>query len=305
MREELLYFWALGDLHFHSEEQWRAFQTQRFALLTSDLRALWTREGAPTFCVSPGDIIECALPENYQLARQELAALMRDIPFYPGIGNHELWDGNGDDEGNGAERFIQDYTTFWGKPTHYYWTEGEILCVLLDPFGYPRPFISAETLAFLRTALAKHPWHMAVIFSHCPLYNTVQARDVEGRRDYHTLDPFFYLQNSDEVRALLERHRRPCLYIAGHTHSGWPAPNMVLAEQKSGHTLLQVNLMSPWYTGKESGWRRDKHALFTYQPDEPDLVASFAFHISRDTVHIGLRDHRERRWFAEWDIPLA
>jgi hypothetical protein len=51
---ELLYFWALGDLHYCSIDQWQAFHTQRLTSMFQDLRTLWAEEGAPAFCVSPG-----------------------------------------------------------------------------------------------------------------------------------------------------------------------------------------------------------------------------------------------------------
>src|SRR5579862_1560942 len=78
----LLYFWAFGDLHFYAPEPWRAYHAQRLAPMYRDLRALWLSEGSPAFCVSPGDIVETSAPENYQLAKRELGALVEDIPFY-------------------------------------------------------------------------------------------------------------------------------------------------------------------------------------------------------------------------------
>jgi len=88
---ELMYFWALGDLHYCANDQWKTFHTQRLAPMFSDLRSIWAEEGAPVFCVSPGDIIELSAPENFQLAKKQLTALLGKIPFYPGLGNHELY----------------------------------------------------------------------------------------------------------------------------------------------------------------------------------------------------------------------
>lgn len=301
----LLYFWALGDLHYYTPEQWRAYQSRRFAPMYRDMRALWQREGAPAFCVSPGDIVETATPENYQLARRELTALVGDIPFYPGLGNHELWPEHEADVED-VEQLVGDYVTFWDKPARYYWTEGSVLCVMLDVIGYPEPRLSEEALRFLQTALAKHPRYIAVIFAHCPLYNTVLDRDAQRRRDYHSLLPFFYVHNSEEVRALLSQHSNGCLYISGHTHSGWQAPNLVLTERTGRSPVTSVNLMSSWFTGfeKEPG-RNEAHTAFEFYVDEPDLVISFAFHIYRDKAIVRLRDHREQRWMAQWDVPLS
>src|SRR5205823_8570888 len=94
-KRELLYFWALADLHYCTNDQWKTFHTQRLTPMFIDLRLLWTEEGAPAFCVSPGDIIELSAPANYQLAKKQLTALLGKIPFYPGLGIHELYTENG------------------------------------------------------------------------------------------------------------------------------------------------------------------------------------------------------------------
>lgn len=300
--EELLYFWALGDLHYSAYEEWHAFHAQRLQIMYRDLRALWSEEGTPAFCVSPGDIVEISSPENYELAKKELTSFLGNIPFYPGIGNHELWSENEEDE---PAQLIQDYSAFWGKPTRYYWMEGGVLCIMLDPLGYPEPRLTEETLSFLKTALAKHPKHRAVIFSHCPLYNTVLDRDPERILDYHSLDPFFYIQNSEEVRALLGKFPGACLYLSGHTHSGWPAPNLVHTEELGGHPVTFINLMSPWYTGFHKGASLgEDRQTFMYRADEPDLIVSFAVRIYRERAVIRLRDHAARAWMAEWVVPV-
>jgi hypothetical protein len=299
---ELRYFWALGDLHYCAHDQWQAFHTQRLTPMYQDLRSLWSEEGAPAFCVSPGDIIEMSAPENYQLAKKQLTALLGKIPFYPGIGNHELYARN--DEA--TEHLIEDFTAFWGKPTRYYWVDGGVLCIMLDPVGYPEPYLSQESLAFLQTALAKHPGYTSVIFCHCPLYNTVLDRDPVRNLDYHSLDSFFALQNSDKVRSVLGKYKQVCLFLSGHTHSGWGAPNLVCTEYLGGHPVTFVNLMSPWYTGfhKGAGLHEDG-STFEFQPDDPDVSVSFAIHIYRGQAIIKLRDHNARTWMAQWNISIT
>ena len=298
---ELNYFWAIGDLHYRANDQWKAFHTQRLAPMFTDLRSLWTEEGAPAFCVSPGDIIELNTPENFQLAKKQLSTLLGKIPFYPGLGNHELYAENSESE----DHLIEDFRAFWGKPIRYYWVVGEVLYIMLDPIGYPEPYVTQESLVFLQTALAKHPGYISVIFCHCPLYNTVLDRDPAQVLDYHSLDPFFALQNSTEVRTILGKYRQVGLFICGHTHSGWGAPNLVYTEELSGHPVTFVNLMSPWYTGFHKGASLNEDGtVFEFDPDDPDLIVSFAFHIYRDRALIRLRDHRLRSWMAQWNIPL-
>jgi len=300
-KRELIYFWAIGDLHFHVNEQWKTFHTQRLTPMFNDLRLLWSEEEAPAFCVSPGDIIEMNIPENFQLAKKQMTTLLGKIPFYPGLGNHELYAENTESEGH----LIQDFTAFWGKPVRYYWVEGDVLCIMLDPVGYPEPYLTQESLAFLQTALAKHPGYVSVIFCHCPLYNTVLDRDPTQNLDYHSLDPFFALQNSDEVRTILGKYRQVGLFLSGHTHSGWGAPNLVHTEKLSGHPVTFVNLMSPWYTGFHKGATFNENGeVFEFSPDDPDYIVSFAFHIYRDQALVGLRDHKSRTWMAQWNVPL-
>ena len=300
-KRELIYFWAIGDLHFHANEHWKAFHTQRLASMFTDLRLLWSEEEAPVFCVSPGDIIEMNMPENFQLAKKQMITLLGKIPFYPGLGNHELYAENAESEGH----LMQDFTAFWGRPVRYYWVEGDVLCIMLDPIGYPEPYLTQESLAFLQTALAKHPGYVSVIFCHCPLYNTVLDRDPSQNLDYHSLDPFFALQNSDEVRTILGKYRQVGLFLSGHTHSGWGAPNLVHTEELSGHPVTFVNLMSPWYTGFHKGAAlHENGAVFEFSPDDPDYIASFAFHIYRDKALIRLRDHRSRTWMGQWSVQL-
>jgi len=296
-----MYFWAIGDLHFCAKEQWKTFQTQRLTLMYTDLRSLWSKEGAPDFCVSPGDIIELNTPENFQLAKKQMTNLLGNIPFYPGLGNHELYAENTESE----DHLIEDFEAFWGKPVRYYWVVGEALYIMLDPIGYPEPYLTQESLTFLQTALAKHPGYISVIFCHCPLYNTVLDRDPVQNLDYHSLDSFFALQNSADIRTILGKYKQVRLFLSGHTHSGWGAPHLVYSEELSGHQVTFVNLMSPWYTGFHKGATLNEDgSVFEFEPDDPDLIVSFAFHIYRDRALIRLREHRTRSWMAHWNISF-
>ncbi|MGZ3609602.1 MAG: metallophosphoesterase family protein [Ktedonobacteraceae bacterium] len=301
-KRALHYFWAIGDLHYCANDQWNAFHTQRLAPMFTDLRSLWAEEGTPAFCVSPGDIIELNTPENFQLAKKQMTTLLGEIPFYPGLGNHELYSENSESE----DHLIEDFTAFWGKPVRYYWVEGEVLYIILDPIGYPEPYLTQESLAFMQTALSKHPGYISVIFCHCPLYNTVLDRDPVRVLDYHSLDPFFSLKNSIDVRTILGKYEQVGLFLSGHTHSGWDAPHLMKTEKLNGHPVTFVNLMSPWYTGFHKGASLNADGtIFEFDPDDPDLIVSFAFHIYRDQALIRLRDHKSRNWLAEWNVPFV
>jgi len=306
-QHELLYFWAIGDLHYRAISAWNEFHTQRLAPLFGDLHQIWLQEGLPTFCVSPGDLVERGTAENYHVAKTSLAMHLGHVPFYPGIGNHEY---SHPDEKN-SQVLAQRFTDTWDKPLRYSWQAGEIVCIMLD---YPDPstladpghvYISQETLAFLDETLAANADRLAVIFLHCPLYNTVLDRDPERYRDFNSLQNFFSPDNSQEVRAILARHRNAFLYISGHTHSGWEAPNLVVTEELGEHSLTSVNLMSPWYTGTHTGPRLSSdHQSLRYIPDEPNVITSFAVRVYRDHATIRMREHLTRQWLKEWHIPL-
>ncbi|MBE3561668.1 MAG: metallophosphoesterase [Ktedonobacteraceae bacterium] len=304
---ELFSFWAFGDLHYRAQPAWHEVHTRRLAPMFQDLRRLWQEQGPPAFCVSPGDIVETCARENYQVARASLEEHLDGIPFYAGVGNHEYHGPDGEDPAQMAAIF----TEFWGKPVRYTWQveqAPEVVCIMLD---YPDPHngqadperivISRETLDFLDTSLREHADQLALIFLHCPLYDTVLDRDPARRRDYHSLQHFFAPEpeSSQQVRDILARHKHASLVFSGHTHSGWEAPGLVKTEQLGGYPVTFVNLMSPWYTGRGSGNYTGK-----YLADDPDMIPSFSIRIYPEQASIRVREHRMRRWLKEWQIPL-
>ena len=308
-----LYFWVLGDLHYRNHEQWLAHHSPRMQQMLEDLHTVWREEGVPAFCVSPGDIGDRGAPANYELAKKEIMTHLGHIPFYPGIGNHEFLPENKDDVLHTAEEF----TAAWGKPVRYAWTAGaaeEFVCIMLDqpsPFfpgtrlGNPQVIFPQESLTFLDTTLATHSERTAIIFAHCPLHNTVLDRDPENNLDDDSLDTFFFVENSQEVRAILARHRNAALYISGHTHSGWDSPQLILTEMLGDHPVTHINAMSPWYTGMLAGPRRNAdRTKLRYYADQPDVQATFALYIAPPKAIIRARDHRTRQWLTQWEVPL-
>jgi Calcineurin-like phosphoesterase len=309
VHRELLYFWAIGDLHYRARDEWHAMHSRRLAPMFEDLHALWLAEGMPAFCVSPGDIVDTGAIENYKLAKKDLAAQLGNIPFYPGIGNHEFHRESREDTIHTAAEF----SAIWDRPIRYNWIEGDVLCIMLeqpDPYvpdpnrENPHVILPWEALDFLDTTLAQNAELPAIVFAHCPLSDTVLDRDPERNLDDDSQDPFFYIENSQDVRAILARHANAGLYISGHTHSGWGSPNLVFTEQLGGHPVTHLNLMSPWYTGRHHGPRLALDRLtLEYRPDEPDVLASFAVKLYHDRALIRVRDHRNQQWLAQWAVP--
>lgn len=307
MSGERLYFWAIGDMHYRAQPIWESYHRPRFERMFEDLHTLWREEGEPAFCVSPGDLVETCLPENHRLAKSSLEAYLGHIPFYSGIGNHEYHN----PEGCVADQIISSYTSIWDRPVRYTWIEQGITCIMLD---YPDPttlaqetevYISQQTLNYLSSVLTCYPDQIACIFLHCPLQNTVLDRDPAQHRDYNSLQHFFAPENSQAIRDLLARHQRPILYFSGHTHSGWEAPNLVLTDYPGAYPITYVNLMSPWYTGRQTGLRPiDEVGNVRYIPDTPDVIPSFSVRIFSDHISLRVRDHAARQWLKEWKIPL-
>lgn len=271
---------------------------------------VWRQEGIPEFFVVPGDIVDRGGLENYKLAKNDLLAQLGNVPFYPGIGNHEYQPDIAEDDIHTAEEF----SAFWGVPVRYSWSVGDVVCIMLNqPMSFlpgerrehPHVVFPDETLAFLEQELSGHADKLAIIFAHCPLKNTVLDRDPDLNLDDDSLDTFFFVENSQDVRDILARHRNAGLYISGHTHSGWGSPQLVFTERLGNHPVTHVNLMSPWYTGRHHGaYRRTAGSPLEYRVDVPDVLASFAFHIYRNRAIIRVRDHRSQVWLAEWVLPL-
>ncbi|GAC1344895.1 MAG: hypothetical protein NVSMB27_06440 [Ktedonobacteraceae bacterium] len=247
--------------------------------------------------------------ENYELAKRDLHTQLGDVPFYPGNGNHEFVPDHEQD----CLHTEDEFRLAWGKPVRYSWIVGEVVCIMLD---HPSPFypggcdpnphviLSNESLAFLDAALAAHADNLAIIFAHCSLRDTVLDRDPERNLDDDSQDTFFFIENSQDVRAILARHRNALLYISGHTHSGWESPQLVFTEMLGGHPVTHINLMSPWYTGRYRGPHRNEQNKFEYYPDDPDVQASFAIRVYRQCADIRVRDHRTRTWLRQWEVPL-
>jgi len=301
-------FWVFGDLHYRAVVAWHKYHTLRLTSMFDDLQTLWRLGERPVFCASPGDLVETCARENYDLAKTSLNSQLADMPFYPGVGNHEYQTGSA----GGAWGSLEPFHAVWQRPLRYSWEEGGYFFIMLD---YPDPrtlpdadheiAISLETLSFLDATLAEHKNQPVIIFLHCPLRNTVLDRDPVRHRDFSSQQSFFSPENSDEVRAILEQRGNARLFISGHTHSGWEAPNLVVTEELGGQPVTFVNVMSPWYTGRNTGPHLSSDLrTFEYQPDTPNVVPSFSFRLDADHASIRVREHTGQVWLKEWNVPL-
>lgn len=308
----LLSFWVIGDMHYCEDEQWKKMHEPRMQQMFRDLRAIWDEEGEPAFCVSPGDIVENGAPANYALAKREIVSHLGSVPFYPGLGNHEYFPSGFPTMTTGDWHTAEEYVAAWGKPLCYAWTTDEVVCLMLDhppsqsaPDGTPLVLLSQETLTFLDTTLAENAERTALIFAHCPLYNTVLDRDPERHLDDASLAPYFFVSNSQDVRAILARHCNAALYITGHTHSGWGSPQLVFPEKSGTHVFTNVNVMSPWYTGFTGPTFNLERQTLEFLTDTPNVQATFSFQLYPQKILLRVRDHQTQSWLAQWELPLG
>lgn len=304
----LLSFWVIGDMHYYENEPWKKLHLPRMEQLFRDLQSIWREEGYPAFCVSPGDVIENGAPANYALAKREILANLAPVPFYPGIGNHEYFP----TEQGGEWHTAEEHSAAWGRSLCYAWTVGDVVCMMLEQpqeqwtvDGMPLILLSPEALAFLETTLTEHAERTAIIFAHCPLYNTVLDRDPEQNLDDDSLAPYFFVSNSEEVRAILARHRKAALYITGHTHSGWGSPRLVFTESLGAHAITHLNVMSPWYTGFTGPKYNQERQELEFLRDTPDVQATFSIQIYPHKIRIRARDHQAQNWLAEWEVEAV
>lgn len=303
----LLSFWVIGDMHYREDEPWKKIHLPRMEQMFTDLHAVWREEGYPAFCVSPGDMIENGAPANYALAKQEILSNLYPVPFYPGLGNHEYFPSE-----QGEWHTSAEYMAAWRRPLYYSWTTDKAVCIMLDqppeqrvPDGTPLVTYSPETLAFLDSTLTEHAKRSTIIFAHCPLHNTVLDRDPQRKLDDDSLTPYFFVTNSEEVRAILARHPNASLYITGHTHSGWGSPQLVFTEQLGGHPVTHINVLSPWYTGFTGPKFDDSYEHLEFVRDIPDVQATFSIQLYEQKAVIRARDHETKTWLAEWEVSIC
>jgi hypothetical protein len=187
----------------------------------------------------------------------------------------------------------------WDLPAAHYRREiGPATLLVLDmlPAGPDEsPMVPAETLAWLEGALATVGERVAIIAEHCPLAATVGDRDPVQVLDFSTSNPrqpAFRLGNSAQVRAVLARHPGPRLFLAGHTHSGWAAPDLVKTEWLGGAPVTFVNLMSLFFTGQGAG------------ANQPEVVMLWQIDLAAAETTLTAHDLLGGRIARSWPIPL-
>ena len=160
----------------------------------------------PVFGVACGDIMfdDLSLYPEY-----ERAVLAMGIPFFQVLGNHDLVQTSGTDEGANAT-----FERHFG-PTYYAFDRGEVHYVVLDDvFWYGTGYlghVGQRQLQWLAADLARvEAGRTVIVFLHIPALSTRGPRNAEGS------DISWSMTNREALYRLLEPYT--AYAISGHTH---------------------------------------------------------------------------------------
>lgn len=229
-------FVAVGDLHTGS------IAPERLAAVFGTARDV----SDAAFVAIPGDLTNEGRPEQYSLLMRHAARL--PIPFHGIMGNHETHFGT---EAEARERFQRAMGV--ESPTYRReyggWT---FLFLSTDASEDGCTVHITRSMGLLEDALESGEGPLT-IFCHAPLRDTVLG--VPDRPCFLSSDPAFGLKDSDAVRALIRRHKRPVLWVCGHTHTPVEAATLIVSERLDGTALHTVNVSCPYYTCRDQDFQ--------------------------------------------------
>jgi 3',5'-cyclic AMP phosphodiesterase CpdA len=149
-----------------------------------------------------GDIVNRGYPEEYAQAKKVFSPIADRI--IPVCGNHELQRGS-----------ILDFARHWGCDHFSRQRIGGIESILLNsgiedlPDTQWHGRLDGQQLSWLAHSLDEIGQRPLLLFIHHPLRDTVR----------HSDRPMLFLENSDEVMALLRTRRSPTIVFSGHNHA--------------------------------------------------------------------------------------
>jgi len=192
----------LTDLHLRPPGQ-AAYRVAETNMLTERaLGKLHSLRPQPDVAVITGDMTDCGLPEEYALLKTLLAPL--PMPVYMVPGNHDRRDN--------LKRAFADWPTIVAGPDFVQFVVDDypIRLIGLDTVVEKSSVgtLCARRLAFLSDALDAAPERPTVVFMHHPPFDC-------GIRH---MDRIRLLDGSDELAALLRRHRQVLGLWCGHNH---------------------------------------------------------------------------------------
>lgn len=192
----------LTDLHIRPRGVPAARVVETNMLVERALRAVAALRPAPDLVVISGDVTECGRPEEYRMAAALFAQHLA-MPVYVVPGNHDRRENFR--EGLGHLPGVLSDPDF----VQYVVEDQPLRLVMLDSVvpGAGYGLLCPQRLAFLDRTLAAEPDKPTLIVMHHPPMLTGATG----------MDSIF-LRNTEELGALLARHRQVERILTGHHH---------------------------------------------------------------------------------------
>ncbi len=155
----------------------------------------------PDAVLLTGDATDCGLDEEYDILRGLLARL--PCPVFAIPGNHDRRE-------TMRRAFQRDGYLKQQGPLNFAADVGDARLIGLDSLveGADHGELSGETLAFLSAELARDPGRPAIVALHHPPFATGIAH----------MDRIGLRTGADELKSIIERHRRVERVLCGHVH---------------------------------------------------------------------------------------
>lgn len=198
----------------------------------------------PVVRIQIGDLVESGgNPSHGTAARAFMDGIEDGADWYTMAGNHDLYV-----SGSTPNQTSRSFATWFSEyAPHSGATQNYVIdltfCALLVvnpdnlPAAWPPCNLSSTTLDWLDAQLAAHAARICLVFSHCPLANTV----LDGGGWNSTVD--YFQQHVDaDIRAVLSAHGNAKAWVSGHTHSPLDARNVVMTETIGGRSFGHINV---------------------------------------------------------------
>jgi hypothetical protein len=210
-----LRFVQINDLHVQAPDAPEAIRTR---YLKSNDKARWVideinRGPRPDFVLGIGDLIHGVVLE--QLPRdmavfQEIAAALR-VPFYPGLGNHEVVQRQGD------PRFEKAYRDVYGDDrVNYTFEGGGLRFIMLNNSGASGipPAVAKARNDWLRGVLESNRHQPKIVCCHIPLVPVREEAVLKESFGFST-----YIAHDAELLAQVDEHAESIVAVlSGHLH---------------------------------------------------------------------------------------
>ena len=192
----------ITDFHISlpGERMDEMFRTASF--LETAVKHICSLEPSPDVVLATGDLVDKAIPEEYERLRNILAPI--DVPIYVIPGNH-------DDRGEMRKTFGDlGYLPTEGKFLNYVIDQWPIRLIALDTVipGKISGELCAERLNWLADRLAEEPLKPTLIFMHHPpIKSGISAMDRHG-----------FDSGGSEMGAIVENYSNIERVVCGHLH---------------------------------------------------------------------------------------